>query len=89
MRPFKAEELKSTTEAFLFLTARADKLQSFLRAMEDTAQSTGGQETDRDTLNRLFELIQIMEDQLEYLQEELAIASEVELRERRREPQTA
>lgn len=89
MKPFKAEEISSTTEALFFITARADKLQSLLRAMEDTAQNTGEKETDRDTLNRVQELAYIMEDELEYLQEELTIASEVELRERKREPQTA
>lgn len=83
MKPFKAEEISSTTEALIFPTARTDQLQSLCRAIWDTIQNTGEKETDRDTLDRVQELINIMEDQLEYLQEELAIVSEVELRERK------
>ena len=83
MKPFKAEAISSTMEAITLVTARADQLQSLCRAVQDTSQNTGDAETERDTLNRVFELMYIMEDEINYLQEELLIAGDVELRDRK------
>lgn len=83
MKPFKEEDIKTTGEAIMLANSRASTLKSFCRAMWDTSQSTGGKETDRDTLNRLAELVLIMEDELEYLEEELEIAGNIELKARR------
>lgn len=89
MKPFKADKIDNVRESLLFIDARTELLESILRAMEDTATSTAGEETDRDTLNRLQALVKVMEDQVDLLKEEVYTASEVALREQKGKLETA
>lgn len=87
MKPWKEEKIKSTREAIEFASTRAAIIKTFCRAMFDTSQSGG--ETDRETINRMIELISILEDEVDYLQEELDIAFDVDLREQKAREATA
>ena len=77
MKPITAKELKDTAEAITFIGSRADLLHSLCRAAQATAQEQNGSETDRNTINRLFELLLIMEDEIEYLRQEINTAGDI------------
>ena len=72
MKPIAAENLKGIAEALMFINTRADLLHSLCRSAQDTAQaSNGGAEDDRKTVNRLFELLIILEDEIDLLTQEI------------------
>ena len=78
MKPFTADKLNGTGEALIFIDSRADLLHSLCRSAQDAAQATGEDESERDTLNRVFELLLIMQDEIEFLKEEIATATDIE-----------
>lgn len=77
MKPIAANELTSTAEAITFISCRADLLHSLCRSAQATAQEQNGNETERDTINRLFELLLIFEDEIDYLQQEISTAGDM------------
>ena len=81
MKPIAADKLNGTGEALAFIDSRADLLHSLCRSTQDTTQTAGGDESDRQTLNRVFELLLIMQDEIEYLKEEIATAMDIEANE--------
>ena len=90
MKPWTAEQLKTTGEALEFIHGRADKLQSQCRAAWDiTTSGAAGTETDRDILNRAADLLGILEDEIDHLFTEIEAAQEVEARQRRTAPPDA
>ena len=87
MKPWKAEQLKTTGEALDFILARAERIKTQCRAAWDVMTGTmTGCQTDRDLLNRAADLTGILEDEIDHLFTEIEAAQEVEARQRRTPP---
>ena len=68
MKPWKADQLKSTGEALDFVQSRVTVLQSLCRAALDvTMDSPTSAQTVQDLLNRTGDLIRIAEDEIDHL----------------------
>lgn len=70
----------TTTDMLEKMALRVDKISEFCRAFNDTAHSTTIEETDRDTLNRLGVLHEILEDEIELLHVELVNTLDLEMK---------
>ncbi len=77
MKPITANELTDTAEAIFFIESRAELLQSLCKSAQDAAHPGQDNDTNRQRLNTVFNMLLILEDELEYLQEEIEIAGDM------------
>lgn len=82
MKPIAAQDLNGTADALLFINTRADLLHSLCRSAQDTAAASNGTaEDDRSTVNRLFELLIVLEDEIDMLTAQIITAQDIHARE--------
>ena len=56
------------------ISLRAEALKSLCRALQDTAHATADNETDRQTIERIYSLLYVLEDELDLLEKDIDAA---------------
>lgn len=56
------------------ISLRAEALKSLCRALQDTAHATAEDETDRQTIERIYSLLSVLEDEINLLEKDIDAA---------------